>query len=93
MARALANERQSQVTQLVDLIAYEDGHYRAIFKPDYFVLTGDAPTKSQWNTLKKHLKRIDDQVFIFKEHGDVPCGDGERCYYLDFGFFSQRDPR
>lgn len=94
ISRALTNERQAPTTRLVDLLVYEDKHYRAIFRPDYFALADDqqAPTKSQWNTLKKHLKRIDDDLFIFKEHGEVPCGPtGGRCYYIDFGFFAHHD--
>jgi hypothetical protein len=86
-SRALTNPQRSPKTQLRELIAYEDGHYRALFSPDYFILPeGQAePTKSQWNTFKKHLKRQDKRVFIFKAHGEADCG-GERCYYVDFGF-------
>lgn len=70
---------------LVDLIEFQDGHYRAIFKAEYFVLAAHEtePTKSQWNTLKKKLKRHDPRIFIFKEHG---YKDEQHCY-LDFGFF------
>jgi hypothetical protein len=76
-------------TLLRDLIAYKDGHFRAVFDKRYFVLGEDVtePSKSQWNTLKKHLKRMDPKIFIFKEHGTVACGEDE-CYYVDFGFFS-----
>jgi hypothetical protein len=43
------------------------------------------PSKSQWNGLKKRLKRMDQQVFIFKVHGHQRAGDQNYCY-LDFGF-------
>ena len=52
---------------------------------------GDAtePSKSQWSTLKKQLKRRDHQIFVFKEYGTVPCNaeTDATCLYLDFGFF------
>lgn len=71
---------------LRELIEYEDGHYRAIFDPAYFTAAEGraAPSKSQWNTLKKRLKRHDEQLFIFKEHGETADGS----FYLDFGFFA-----
>ncbi len=79
-------------TLLVELIQYDDGHYRAVFDPAYFTLQpGEAqPTRSQWNTLKKKLKRHDPTVFVFKEHGEVACegAEGGRCYYVDFGFLA-----
>ena len=76
-------------SNLVDLIAYEDGHYRAIFRPGYFIIQpgNDAPSKSQWNTLKKHMKRLDKQIFIFRQHGETRTKEGP-CYYIDFGFFA-----
>lgn len=77
----------------VRLLTFPDGHFRAIFRRSYFVMQGAAtePTKSQWNTLKKRLKRRDHRIFIFKEHGTVRCDDASNsdadCLYLDFGFF------
>src|SRR5688572_27277827 len=49
-ARVLTNERQAETTRLVQLVTYLDGHYRAIFKPDYFALPEGQtePSKSQW---------------------------------------------
>ncbi|NDJ61937.1 MAG: hypothetical protein GYB67_12475 [Chloroflexi bacterium] len=81
--------RGSQKTQLRDLIAHEDGHFRAIFDPAYFILPPEQtePSKSQWNTLKKRMKRVNPLVFVFKAHGEVECGPDGRCYYIDFGFF------
>lgn len=70
---------------LRDLILYEDGHYRAVFDPAYFAL-GEGQSqasRSQWNTLKKHMKRIDRTVFVFKDCGFLEDG----LAYLDFGFF------
>src|SRR5690606_28569636 len=89
MERIFTNERVSEETQFVDLIEYDDGHYRALFNPAYFVLVEGTiePSKSQWNTLKKHAKRFDEKLFIFKEHGETKCSDAA-CYYLDFGFFA-----
>ena len=76
-------------SNLVDLIGYEDGHYRAIFRPLYFIIQPgkDKPSKSQWNTLKKHMKRLDKRVFIFRQHGETHTKQGP-CYYIDFGFFA-----
>ncbi len=71
------------------LIEYEDGHYGAVFSLGYFGL--DTPTKSQWNSLKKKLKRHDKQVFVFKEHTLAPCSPSElepRCGLIEFGFFA-----
>ncbi|MDZ4766290.1 MAG: hypothetical protein SGI73_17250 [Chloroflexota bacterium] len=89
IARALTNDRLSPKSALHTLIAFDDGHFRALFNPSYFALTeGEtAPTKSQWSTLKKHLKRLDPRLFIFKEHGATQQ-DGEALLYLDFGFFA-----
>lgn len=81
-------------SHFVRLVEYADGHYRAIFRPSYFVLPEgqEQPSKSQWNSLKKKIKRHNPRVFIFKEHGEISCGEGtsqkERCYYVDFGFFA-----
>lgn len=70
---------------LHDVIVYEDGHFRATFDPAYFVLAEGKtePSRSQWNTLKKHIKRMDHSVFVFKQYGYTDSGDA----YLDFGFF------
>lgn len=91
----LTNEYQTPPrTHLRDLIAYPDNHFRAIFDPAYFILPEGQtqPSKSQWNSLKKKLKRHDPSVFIFKEHGVIPCAGSdaastdELCCYIDFGF-------
>lgn len=88
MVRALS--KGDNTTQLRDIIAYDDGHFRAVFDKRYFVLPEgvEEPSKSQWSTFKKHLKRIDPKLFIFKAHGKVACGE-DQCYYVDFGFFEQ----
>lgn len=90
MNHIFINERVSEESHLVELVEYDDGHYRAVFHPAYFVLADGAtePSKSQWNTLKKHVKRYDEKLFIFKEYGKVACGNAI-CYYLDFGFFTE----
>lgn len=67
------------------LIIHEDRHFRALFHANYFALPEGVtePTKSQWNTLKKRFKRLDHDIFVFKEHGQQ---DG--MYYIDFGYFA-----
>ena len=79
---------------LVRLIEFEDHHFRAVFKPSYFQLAegADLPSKSQWNTLKKKMKRRNRLVFIYREYGQISCHDShsgkaeQACLYLDFGF-------
>jgi hypothetical protein len=81
------NPEQSYLQRLIE---NRDSHYRAIFRLDYF--TGaTTPTKSQWNSLKKKLKRHDKQVFVFKEVGTIECEPNDtanHCGYVDFGFFA-----
>lgn len=84
-ASAVFTSSKDGKSKLVKIETFDDGHYRAIFQPDYF---GDEePTKSQWNTLKKRLKRHDRLVFVFKEHGQTEH-KGKACHYIDFGFFA-----
>ena len=79
---------------LLKLDEYDDGHFRAVFSIRYFQLADerDLPSKSQWNTLKKRLKRRDRSIFIFRRYGEINCGKaglkrrGETCLYIDFGF-------
>lgn len=79
---------------LQQLIAYDDNHFRAVFRSTYFVLNAGqrVPSKSQWNTLKKKIKRRNRSAFVFREYGETDCGGqganeaGETCFYLDFGF-------
>lgn len=81
---------------LLDLIEFEDHHFRVIFRVDYFQLSVDAsaPSKSQWSTLRKKLKRRNRSVFVFRESGQLECPqsvavDGQQiCLYLDFGFMN-----
>ncbi|HLA45770.1 MAG TPA: hypothetical protein VJZ27_20145 [Aggregatilineales bacterium] len=94
--RVLTGHETPDETCLVNLIVYDDFHFRALFQKRYF--NADPPSKSQWNTLKKKLKRFDRQVFVFKDHGEAGCESGEApvsspeqsCYYLDFGFLAPR---
>lgn len=85
----LTNPALGDQTQLVSIEEYPDGHYRAWFLPSYFILAEDAtePSKSQWNTLKKKLKRHDALAFVFKVYGS-DVNDGQPQHYLDFGFFA-----
>ncbi len=76
---------------LIELLEFEDNHFRAVFSAAYFQLPpgADAPSKSQWNTLKKKLKRRNRLIFVFRKYGEVGCGPRRpqaMCYYLDFGF-------
>ncbi len=77
---------------LVSLEDFEDNHFRMIFKLSYFQLAdgNDMPSKSQWNTFKKKIKRRDHSIFVFREYGKIDCGskglESEMCLYLDFGF-------
>ena len=86
---ALTNERGSA---LLELIESDDGRFRVVFAASYFqIQSGQAgPSKSQWNTLKKKLKRRDRTIFVFREHGVLDAsaaGSARRyCYYLDIGF-------
>jgi hypothetical protein len=80
-------------SNFIRLQEFDDGHYRIVFKSSYFVLQDEQtePSKSQWSTLKKKMKRHNKGVFIFKETGLVDCelekADYD-CYYVDFGFFA-----
>lgn len=79
----------SEETYLRDVLPHTAGYYRAVFDPAYFVLAAGrtAPSKSQWNTLKKKMKRHHRGVFVFKAHGSADHA-GEQCYFVDFGFFA-----
>ncbi len=69
---------------------YPDGHYSVTFDLEYFKDTAE-PTKSQWNSLKKKLKRHDNRLFIFKAYKVVGCSGGDttaRCGQLEIGFFA-----
>lgn len=79
---------------VVDVQVYPDGHFRVIFKETYFKRSDgqEAPSKSQWGTLKKRLKRRDSRLFVFKESGKINnTPQQEACYFLDFGFFAADD--
>jgi vancomycin permeability regulator SanA len=75
--------------KLATVIAKENDSYRAVFAVNYFTLQpdADAPSKSQWNTLKKRMKRVNKGVFVFKAHGDT-THEGTPRYYVDFGFLT-----
>jgi hypothetical protein len=74
-------------SHFVRLVEYPDGHYSAVFSLSYFA-SGDEPTKSQWNSVKKKLKRHDKRIFVFKDHSVIDCDASARCGSLDFGFFA-----
>lgn len=89
--RALPFVKSVFAEALTTLNIEDDGRCRAIFKKSYFVLQGDntEPSKSQWSTLKKKLKRHNRGVFVFKETGEIDCQEGldSECFYIDFGFY------
>jgi hypothetical protein len=72
---------------LRELLPQPKGYYRALFDVTYFTIQpgNDKPSKSQWNTLKKRMKRINRGVFILREYGEIAY-DGETLCYIDFGF-------
>jgi len=87
----LTDYQDPPVSHFRELVSYPDGHFRVMFDPGYFVLLAEqaAPSKSQWNNLKKKFKRHDPLVFIFKDHGEVTCGEAKAtCFYIDFGFLA-----
>lgn len=81
---------------LLRLQGYDDGHFRAIFSIRYFQLADGraSPSKSQWTTLKKRLKRRDRTIFVFRKYGEIDCKQtgksraGETCLFLDFAFLT-----
>lgn len=83
LARVLTNHIADE-THLTALIERADGSYRVLFSPSYFILQEGhtTPTKSQWATLKKKLKRHDNRIFVFKDVGTI-----DNQYFLDFGYF------
>jgi hypothetical protein len=91
ITNVLINKQPDTDSAARDLIAYDDGHYRVLFRPSYFVLSAgqDQPSKSQWNSLKKKMKRYDRKTFVFKEHGEIEHEDGETYCYIDVGFFER----
>lgn len=52
-------------SSLLQLIEFEDHHFRAVFDLKQFQLAEgqQLPSKSQWNSLKKRLKRRDRSIF------------------------------
>lgn len=91
ISEVLVNRHQGPDTCLRELITYKDGHYRAVFDLAYFQPGAEpgAPSKSQWSSLKKKLKRHDPRLFVFKECGVVTAKDGVVRGYIDFGFFAE----
>ncbi len=88
---ALSGPRGSALLKLQE---YEDGHFRVIFSASHFQVAAgrELPSKSQWNSFKKRLKRRDRTIFIFRKYGELDCAGagitrrGETCLYLDFAF-------
>jgi len=72
------------------LLSQEGGYYRVLFAESYFTIQpgNDAPSRSQWNTLKKRMKRVNPGVFVLKETGETDR-DGTIFCYIDFGFLRE----
>ncbi len=90
VTQLLTHPNQPEQSYFRRLVEYSDGHYGIVFSLSYFLPT-EAPTKSQWNSLKKKFKRHDKRIFVLKEHSVIGCGapdDPERCGCLEFGFFA-----
>lgn len=88
LTQTLTHPNAPEETYFRRLIPFEDGHFRAVFSLAYLGNV-ETPSKSQWNSLKKKLKRHDKRIFIFKDHGFEPCDPpDERCGYIDFGYFA-----
>ncbi len=83
--RAFNHGQKPEESCFIRLIPHADHHFRVIFRLEYFALADGQtlPSKSQWNTLKKRIKRMNPQIFIFKDHGVTAEGG-----YLDVGFLS-----
>ena len=83
-----------QGSALLQLLEFDDHHFRAVFDLSYFQLVegNTMPSKSQWNSLKKRLKRRDRTIFIFRQYGPIDCKaqgktlSADICLYIDFGF-------
>lgn len=75
---------RNKVNYFVSVEKKESNLFRVFFDPTYFVIQPDRtePSKSQWNTLKKHIKRLNSSVFVSKFHGLQ-----NNRYFVDIGFF------
>lgn len=86
--RAVLKDNKTTDDDFVEnLEMFEAGYFRVIFDGAYFNRDYSPPSRSQWNTLKKKMKRHNPLVFIFKEYGTFEDGN----YFLDFGFLSPRN--
>lgn len=90
LSEVFIHPRDLETSYFRRLVEFDDGHYGAVFDLDYFA-GAETPTKSQWNTLKKKLKRHDKRIFVLKEHGVTTCHEDAqelRCGVIEFGFFA-----
>ncbi len=84
----------SRGAALLKLHEFDDGRFRAVFAASYFETGGELnlPSKSQWNTLKKKLKRRDRSIFVLRRYGEIGCEEAgaparrSKCLFLEFGF-------
>lgn len=90
-----SHPNQPETSYFQRLVAYEDGHFGAVFSLNYFEKT-EVPTKSQWNSLKKKFKRHDKRIFVFKDQSVVACeaeDDSLRCGQIEFGYLRELNLR
>jgi len=93
--RALNRGANAEDTELLGVEALPDNLYRAYFRLEFFnfgeqaVNVDDPPTpsKSQWNTLQKRIKRMDKKAFTPRSYGNITHDEWGVCCYIDFGFF------
>lgn len=91
IAQVFTHPNAPEHTYFQELHEHEDKHFSVIFSLNYFENT-TTPTKSQWNSLKKKLKRHDKRVFVFKDHVVIRCNEGAdapQCGQIEFGYMRE----
>ncbi|MEL6272921.1 MAG: hypothetical protein AAFU54_31010 [Chloroflexota bacterium] len=75
---------------LIDVHRQGNGYFRVLFEQSHFTIQpgNDAPSKSQWSTLKKRMKRVNKGVFILRKSGTTTHNDRD-VFYMDFGFLEE----
>lgn len=87
--RALHRGDAAEETSFLGIDALPAHVFRAYFDPAFFTLAEgqSEPSKSQWNTLKKRMKRLHPLVFVLRNYGEIDHESFGKCCYIDFGFF------
>lgn len=86
--RSVLTGHQSDQSALYHLEEQPEGYFRAVFAPSYFTMSEGQtePSKSQWNSLKKKIKRHHPASFVLKDYGKTQTPEGEHAYFIQFGF-------